>query len=517
MSFTRVTKRIQSLWHLSVKLKLRTKEVVRKAKLSIATITKRGIVHKAKLKPYQKAAIKFGVSRPAAGFFLAPGLGKTLITLKVFKILKSLGYVDELVVVAKRRIVYNVWRQEIKKWKFPYRVVILHGKDKLRNLSKPADVRLINYEGLRWLSKQRTFLRRPVKMMLACDESSKLKHTTTVRFRSLRKLLPFFKRRYILTGSPAANGLKNLFGQMFALDLGESLGTYVTQFRNQFMYLSGYMGYEWKMLPGAKKRIYKLIKPKVIRFGTDQLDMPPLTFIDKFVKLPEEVRTQYEEMENEYILRYEAGDVVAANAAVATGKLRQMANGGVYYSDTGEILDELPGKKPPRKWRTIHDEKCAELVELLEELQGEPALVTFEFQHDKFRLQAYFKKHAPQFGDAPFIDGKSKDREVTRILKKWDRGELPVLFGHPTSVAYGLNLQGKGGIVIFYAVPWSLEDYEQFIQRVWRQGQKRRVIVYRILAKNTVDLDVVESIKINDHDQTTLLEAMNRRVKQRSR
>jgi SNF2 family DNA or RNA helicase len=265
-----------------------------------------------------------------------------------------------------------------------------------------------------------------------------------------------------------------------------------------------------KLLPGAKKRIYKLIKPLVIRFGTDELKMPPLTFVDKYVELPPKVRRQYDEMENEYLLRYQEGDIVAANAAVASGKLRQISNGGCYYSGN-EILDELPGKKPPKKWRTLHDEKCEELVELLEELQGEPALITFEFQHDKLRLQNYFRRYAPQFKDAPFIDGHTKDRVVTDLLKKWDKGALPVLFGHPDSVAHGLNLQGKGGIVIFFSIPWSFENYEQYIQRVWRQGQKRRVIVYRIRARNTTDDDVIESLKIHDHDQTTLLEAMNRR------
>ena len=187
----------------------------------------------------------------------------------------------------------------------------------------------------------------------------------------------------------------------------------------------------------------------------------------------------------------------------------------VYYSESGEILDELPHKKPPRKWRVIHDEKCAELVELLEELQGEPALVAFEFEHDKLHLQKYFKKHARQFAAAPFIDGRSKDREVTKLLKKWNRGELPVLFGNPENVAHGLNLQGKGGIVIYYAQTWNLENYEQFYQRVWRQGQKRRVLVYRLLCRDTVDEDVVARLKRDDDEQQGFLEAMERRVKRR--
>lgn len=474
----------------------------------------RGSGSKIKLKRYQKESVKFGLSRPAAGFFLAPGLGKTLITLMIFKVLKKLGYVDELIVVAKRRIVYNVWRQEIRKWKFNYKTTILHGPKKEERLYKRADVRLINYEGLQWLSKQKKWLRGAKRMMLACDESSKLRHTSTVRFRSLKKLLPYFKRRYILTGSPVPNGLMNLFGQIFVLDLGLALGRYITEFRNNYMYPSGYMGYEWKLMPGADKRIYKKIKPLVIRFGTDQLKMPPLTFRTRYVDLPPHSRIAYDEMEKEKILEYKEGAIVAANAAVATGKLRQIANGGVYYSPSGELLDEIPGKKPPRKWRVIHDEKCEDLVELLEELQGEPALVSFEFQHDKLRLQAYFRRHAPQFNNSPFIDGSSKDRDVSRLLKRWDKGTLPVLFGHPDSVAHGLNLQGRGGIVIFFAMTWNLENYEQFIQRVWRQGQKRRVIVYSIVARNTVDEDMVESIKIKDHNQTTLLEAMQRRRRQ---
>jgi hypothetical protein len=388
----------------------------------------------------------------------------------------------------------------------------VHGPKKLAALYEPADIRLINYEGLEWLAKQTKFFARKRRLMLACDESSKLRHTTTVRFRSLRKILPFFKRRYILTGSPAPNGLMNLFGQIYSLDLGKTLGGYITQYRNTYFYPSGFMGYQWSLQRGAKKRIYKAIKPLVIRFGTNELNMPPLTFVDRFVKLPPDVRKKYDELERARILQYREGAIVAANAAVATGKLRQIANGGAYYTTEGKMVDERTGKKLPPVWRSMHDEKCANLVDLLEELQGEPALCSFEFQHDKFRLQQYFKKHAPQFADAPFIDGKSKDRDVEKLLVKWDKGLLPVMFGHPESVAHGLNLQGKGGIVIFFAMTWSLENYEQFVQRVWRQGQERRVMVYRILCRDTVDEDMVKAIELKDGNQTAFLEAMDRRV-----
>lgn len=433
-----------------------------------------------KPKPYQSKAIKFGLERPEAGFFLAPGLGKTIITLMIFRILRRLGIVDELVVLAKRRIVYDVWPKEIKKWRKTRNLTysIVHGTKKSKRLWEDSDIKLINYDGLAWLKKQKKWFRRGKRLMLVCDESSKLRHTSTVRFRSLKKILPRFERRYILTGSPAPSGLMGLFGQVYTLDLGETFGKYITHYRNDYFYPAGYMGYEWKLLPGARKKIFKKLKPLVLRFGNDQLNLPPLSFIDRKIQLSDKVMAVYKKMKKELLLEYQEGDIVADNAAVATGKLRQIANGGVYYSPkTGAILDE--GRKRDRKWRTMHDEKCAELVELLEELNGEPALVAYEFEHDKLRIQRYFKKHAPQFQKAPFIGGGMKDKDVAIQLKKWDEGKLPVMFGHPDSIAHGLNLQGKGGIVIFFALTWNLENYEQFIQRVWRQNQKRRVQIGR--------------------------------------
>lgn len=472
-------------------------------------------------KAYQHESIRFGVSRPEAGFLLAPGLGKTAITLFIFKILKAMGLVDELLVLAKRRIIYEVWPKEIKKWEQLRHLecTIVHGKFKRQRLMKDADVRLMNYEGLgllvdrfgkRWkLTKRgKRFFGRGKRIMLTIDESSKVRHTKTNRFKRLKQILPQFARRYILTGSPVPNGLMNLFGQVYVLDLGKSLGEYITHYRNNFFMPAGYGGYQWKLQHGADKRIFKILRPLVLRFGTDQLKLPPLTFVDRFVDLPTNARRMYDEMEQEYLLLYKKQEITAANAAVATGKCRQIANGGVFYDKDGEIT--ASGKKA-RGWKTMHDEKCAELVELLEELNGEPALVSYEYQHDMLRLQKYFRKHAPQFKDAPFVGGKMKDSEFARYKKQWDRGELPVMFGQPESIAHGLNLQGQGGIVIFFALTWNLENYEQFYQRVWRQGQKRRVIVYRLIARDTVDEDQITALEMKDHTQQSLLRAMEKR------
>jgi SNF2 family DNA or RNA helicase len=469
-----------------------------------------------KPKKYQSAAIGFGVERPEAGFFLAPGLGKTMIILMIFRILKRLGLIDELLVVAKRKIIYNVWPEEIHKWRKTRHLTysIVHGSKKEEKLWADTDIKLINYEGLEWLKDQRKWFRRGRRVMLACDESSKLRHTKTVRFRSLKKMLDKFERRYIMTGSPAPNGLMGLFGQVYALDLGETFGKYISYFRNEYFYPSGYMGYDWKPIKGAERRIFKKLRPLVIRFGDKELDMPPLVFVDRKIDLSPKVMKLYKKLEKEFLLELDQGDIVADNAATATGKLRQIANGGCYYSSTGEIVDERDtrdNKKKWRRWASIHEEKCAELVDLLEELNGEPAFVAFEFEHDKLRLQRYLKKHAKQFAKAPFIDGKTKDAVATRYMRRWNKGKYPVMFGQTSVCAHGLNLQGKGGIVIYFALTWNLEDYEQFYRRVWRQGQKRRVIVYRLVARNTVDEAMVYSLRAKDRTQQALLKAMESR------
>jgi SNF2 family DNA or RNA helicase len=466
-------------------------------------------------KSYQKECIRKGVASPAAGFLLAPGLGKTSIILHIFKILKKLGYVDALFVLAKKKIVYNVWKQEIKKWSLPFRSTILHGGKKDKRLRSQRDVYLMNYEGLPWFmtNKKRFFGRGKGysrRVMLACDESSKLRNTSTVRFKKLKKLLPHFARRYILTGSPVPKGLMNLFGQIYVLDLGESLGKYITHFRNEYFEPAGYMGYDWKLQKGAKKRIYRKISHLVVRYGHDQLDLPPCTPIYKHFDLPKKARRVYDEMEKEFVVELKGSEITAANAAVASGKCRQIANGGLYYDEEGGHSYSRDAKRQ-RRFKTVHTEKEEALVDLLEELEGEPALVGFEYHHDKARIQRYLARHAPQFAEAPFVDGGLKPKAERKLLKAWDRGDIPVMFGQIGATAYGLNLQGKGGIVIYYSLTWNLEDYEQFYQRVWRQGQERRVLVYHLVARDTVDELMIGRLGKADRQQQSFLKAMEKK------
>lgn len=472
-----------------------------------------------KPKPYQKDAIRFGLKRACAGFFLAPGLGKTSIILFIFKILRALGLVDTLLVLAKRTICYEVWPAEARKWKGleKLKVSVVHG-DRDEALSEDADIFAMNYEGLEWLSKkeQRWFFKNR-KVMLAVDESSKLRNTNTVRFKSLKKILHRFERRYILTGSPTPRSLMNLFGQVYVLDMGKSLGKFITKFKLDYFDPAGFMGTDWKLQEGGEKRMFKKVRHLILRYGHDQLDLPPLTFIKRRVTLPKKAREMYDKMEREFVAMFKDGAVVAANAAVASGKCRQMANGAVFYDEFGDIMFDETGRdekwpyiKKAKSWKPVHDAKLESLVELLEELNGEPALVAYEYKHDKERIQKYLAKHAPQFKDAPFIDGSTKNKQLKRYVRGWDKGEYPVMFAHPATAGYGLNLQGKGGIVVFFSMTWNLEDFEQFYQRVWRQGQKRRVLVYLIMARNTVDEVMYKSIKVKDEGQQRLLRAMEK-------
>ena len=460
-------------------------------------------------KPYQRECVKFGVSRAAAGFLLAPGLGKTAIALFVFKILRKLDLVDELFVIAKRRIIYDVWPDEIKKWEGleHFRYHILHGPKKQTRLMRDVDIRLMNYDGLPWLVNKRgltpharQFFKRGKRIMLVCDESSKLKSTSTVRFRRLRKILKFFPRRYILTGSPIPNRLMDIFGQVYALDLGASLGKFITKFRNTYFHPSGYMGYDWELNEGADQKIFKKLRPLILRYGEDELDLPPLKYVNRWVRLPPNARRRYDELEQEFITRVQNHEITAANAAVASGKLRQIANGNIYLPHE---LDKHGKRRRERRYLHVHDRKLDHLEELIDELNGEPAFVAYEFKHEEKELRKRFPK-------AEFLNSKTKNREALKIKRDWNAGRIPVLFAHPETAAHGLNMQGSGGIVIFFALTWNFENYDQFIRRIWRQGQRRRVIVYRILARDSVDEIMLAALKRKDRNQQSLLKAMEK-------
>jgi SNF2 family DNA or RNA helicase len=455
-----------------------------------------------KFKPhnYQKKAIKFMLQNPAAALLLEPGLGKTVSVLSALDILKEQGIVKKTLVVSTIRIIYSVWPKEIKKWSFDFSTSIVHGDHKLKALKADADIYLINFDGLLWLQNQ------PKKLLekfdvLVLDESSKVKNFKTLRFKAVKKLLNYFDRRYILTGTPTPKSLMDLFSQIYVLDQGEALGRYITAYRNEFFYPYGFKGYQYALQDGADKKIYKKIKPLVVRFDESFLNLPKKT--DNFIEieLPDDVMSRYREMEEEFVMELKEGHVLASTAAVKTQKLRQIVNGHIKdnYGDT----------------HFIHEAKIEALSDLIEELQGSPLLVGYEFKADlKMLMDAFpYITVGGQRIKSRYVGGGVKPKDALKIEDEWNAGKLPLLFGQISSVAHGLNLQDAGHHAAFYSLTWNLEDYLQLIKRIWRQGQKKQVIIHHLMVKDSVDYDVKAVLDEKNMTQTALLNALKTRLK----
>lgn len=447
---------------------------------------------------YQRAGMQMLVSQGAAGLLYDPGMAKTSTVLGAFQILRKKGLAKRLLVVAPLRTAVSTWPREVAKWEEfnDLELRVLHGPKKDKLLREPHDVSVINYDGLPWLFK--TMAGEDWWWDILCaDESTKLKHTNTQRFKTIKPHLKKFRRRIILTGTPAPNGLMDLFGQIFTLDLGASLGQWITHYRNTYFDATGYGGYEWRLKPGAEKTIYEKIRPLVHRLNaTDYLDLPPLIYNTITIDLPEGARKVYREMEALLVANVNEQAITAANAAAATGKCRQIANGALWK-------DPVPGE--PRQWAPVHDAKCEALSDLVEELGGKPALVAYEFQHDLERLQKLFP-------GAPHIGGGVTTTQQRETENAWNAGRLPVLFVQPQSAAHGLNLQEVGAAVVFFSIPWDLENVDQLIRRVWRQGQKERVVVHWMVAKDSVDELVVKTLEQKSRTQNDLLDALKEKI-----
>lgn len=451
---------------------------------------KRSFVVSWKPHAYQKKAVRFVLENACAGLFLDPGLGKTSIILAALKVLKKERMLRKVLIIAPLRVCYSVWPKEIEKWtdfsNLTY--TILHGKDKEKNLVRDVDIYLINPEGLSWLCAKR--FKNLGFDVLVIDESSKFKSTTTQRFKLLRPCLTSFRRRYILTGTPAPQGLLDLFGQVYILDLGNALGRFITHYRNAYFYPTGFGGYDWKLQDGAEVRIQERIKPLTLRLAAeDYLELPQLLVNRVEVELDTYARQRYDEMEEHLLTSLERGEIVASTAAVASGKCRQIANGGLYDAE--------------HNVHHIHDIKARAVADLVDELNGTPALIAYEFEHDLQRLRKVLGK------DVPHIGGGVSVRRSSELAEQWNKGQLPMLLGHPAAMGHGLNLQGSGNHVIWHSLPWNFEHYDQFNRRVLRQGSRhKQVFVHHIVAVDTIDELILFTLYRKFRTQKQLLDSL---------
>jgi SNF2 family DNA or RNA helicase len=469
---------------------------------------------------YQKKAVKFLLEHAASALFLDPGLGKTSITLAAVKLLKQKKLLDKVLLIAPLRVCYSVWPKEVGKWTDfgGLKVAVLHGPKKEEALKSEADIYVINPEGLDWLlqakktktaqgkTKVDVDLRRFKNLgfdTLVVDELSKFKHTNTNRFKGLKLVLNTFRRRWGLTGSPASNGLLDLFGQCFILDQGRTLGPYISHYRMKY-FVPSHDGFSWNIREGAEDEIYERISPLALRMAADDyLDMPALIENNIRVDLPSNVMTMYNQLEEDLIAKIDSKVVVASTAAAASMKCRQVANGGLYLDPEVQALIKLP--KSSREWVNLHTEKVDALADLIDELQGSPLLVAYDFAHDLDRLREKLGQ------DVPYIGGGVSAARSAELEQLWNAGKLPVLLGHPQAMAHGLNLQEVGNHICWHSMTWDYELYDQFIRRVLRQGNKsKKVFVHHIMARGTIDEVVLASVKSKRRGQNALFDALKK-------
>ena len=468
---------------------------------------------------YQKKAVRFLLRHAAAALFLDPGLGKTSITLAAIKMLLKKGLIDKVLIIAPLRVCYNVWPAELEKWKDfnGLKMEILHGKDKQKILDRgDAQIYVINPEGIEWLlqvEKSKTptgkiKVKVPMRRwkalgfdLLVIDELSKFKNHNTNRFKAMKLVIPTFKFRWGLTGSPAPNGLMNLFSQCYMLDEGRTLGKYISHYRMKY-FTPSHDGFSWDLQEGADKKIFARLKPLVLRMDADDyIDMPKVIENNIKIELPDHVMEIYDRLEEDLIARIEGGVVTAATAAAASMKCRQVANGGIYMDKEVVALTKLPDKK--RKTVDLHPCKVDALTDLVEELQGSPLLVAYDFGHDLERLKKAFGK------DVPYIGGGVSAKRSKMLEDAWNMGDIPLLLGQPQSIGHGLNLQGAAQHVAWHSLTWDYEVYDQFIRRIRRQGNTfKRIFVHHLIAEGTVDEAIMGSIKAKRRGQNSLFSAL---------
>ena len=440
---------------------------------------------------YKRYAAEFIITHPISALLLDMGLGKTSITLTAINDLLFDSFeVHKVLVVAPLRVARDTWSAEIEKWEhlknLRYSVVIGTAQERISALSTPADIYIINRENIQWLVEESGL---PFDFdMAVIDELSSFKNHQSKRFRAFMKSRPKLKRIVGLTGTPAGNGLMDLFAEFKLLDMGERLGRLIGQYRNTYFQpdkRNGMVIYSYKPLPNAERQIYDKISDITISMkAADHLKMPKLISAEYTVRISEKEKEKYDRLKKDLILSTEDNEVTAANAASLSNKLSQMANGAVYSDDESVIQ--------------IHDRKLDALEDIIESMNGKPLLVAYWFKHDLERIRKRFE---------------IREIKSSRDISEWNSGKIPVALIHPASAGHGLNLQNGGSTLVWFGLTWSLELYQQTNARLWRQGQTAdTVVIQHIIANGTIDEQIMKALKTKDTTQAALITAVKAEV-----
>ena len=452
------------------------------------------MLKKEQLHEYQVKAVDMIVNNFNCGLFLDMGLGKTVSTLTAIQELREIGFIDKVLIIAPKKVAQVTWKDEINNWEHlkGLRISVIDGTAAQRRaaMMADADIYTVSRDNVVWLVVEHGGVKLPYDMVVI-DELSSFKNYASKRFKALRRVRKFIPRVVGLTGTPAPNGLIDLWAQMFLIDEGKRLGKTITGYRDRFFTAgrrNGDIVYQWDLKSPAEEteqKISDLIKDICISMSAeDYLKMPDkLMYYDR-VKLSDKDFKAYKTFEREQVLEFiESGETItAASAAALSNKLQQFANGAMYDAD--------------RKVLQLHDEKVEKLKELVEAANGQPVLVAYTFKHDLDKIMEALKEYKPVKLEKP------------EQIADWNAGKINVLVTHPASAGHGLNLQKGGHIMIWYGLTWALELYQQFNARLYRQGQKKPVSIHHIIATDTVDEKIIKSLDGKDTTQRSLMDAI---------
>lgn len=445
------------------------------------------------LRDYQKKAVIFQCSKPESMLWLDMGLGKTIISLTSVQHLIEKNFLKAVLIVAPIRVTKLVWRQEAKKWThtqgLTFSMITGTRDQRIRGLLTKADVYLINYENLEWLSEtlHNYFIKKKKEIPfdgIIWDEVSKCKNSTTNRVKATLKIINCFKWATGLTGTPAANGYKDLHGQYLVVDKGKRLGTGKTAFRHRFYYKAG--PYKEVPFPDSEQQIKELIGDITLEMSAaDYNPLPDLMINDILIELPPSVRIKYDKLELELFAELDNGLTIEVfNKSSLINKCLQFSNGAVY-----------PVSGSP-EWEPIHDLKLEALEDIIEEANGNPVLCAYNYRSDAERIMTKFKHLNPIN-----LTNCKKESELINAMSRWKNHQCQLMIGHPASMGHGIDgLQDNGNILVWYGLNYSLELYNQFNARLRRQGQGKPVTCHRILGADT--WDIVQRTVLFDKEYT---------------
>ena len=467
------------------------------------------------LHSYQKACVEHIITHPFCGVFLDMGLGKTVSTLTAINyLMNDYCEINSVLVIAPKRVAESVWQEEAEKWvhlqHLRFSKIIGTQKQRIAAIMETkADIYIISRDNVAWLCALYGGGKLPFDMVVV-DELSSFKSYKSVRFKALRGARPYLKRLVGLTGTPAPNGLIDLWPQIYLMDRGDRLEKTISRYREKYFrpgQTNGHVVYSYNLMSDSEQLIHKRIEDICISMKADDyLEMPLRT--DNYIRLrmPDDIKKQYDDFEKNKILDLlntvetieeedEDGNVKlvqkpvevnAVNAAALSNKLLQFANGAVYDVDKNVF--------------PIHNIKLDALKEIVENSNGQSILVAWTYQFDKDRILEYLKSYKP------------RELKTNKDIEDWNAGRIQVMLAHPASAGHGLNLQAGGNIIVWFGQTWSLELYQQFNARLYRQGQQKGVIIHHLIMKGTHDEDVIQALKAKNKKQNALMDSIKAKI-----